>query len=57
VEVVVMPEPDPQEREAIATALARLAGDAETPGPYLSAWRRLGIAENLEPDDSSDRSE
>jgi hypothetical protein len=47
VEFVLEPEPDPGEREAVAVALERLLAREQVPTPYRSAWRRLGIAENV----------
>ena len=50
VELEIEPEPEPNEREAIETAISRLLGDATLPPEYASAWRRVGIAENVEAD-------
>ena len=43
------PEPTPEEREALVAALERLLRDDDpvTPAAYRSAWRALGILENL----------
>ena len=40
VEVAVVPEPEPDEREALLAALEQLD---EPSSPYESAWRRAGI--------------
>ena len=49
-EAQISPEPTPEERAAILTALDRLlAGDAR-PAAYRSAWREAGIRENLDED-------
>jgi hypothetical protein len=48
-DVVIEPQPSPEEREAIELALARLQDD-ELPPEYRSPWRRAGIAENVEAD-------
>jgi hypothetical protein len=50
VDVVIEPEPSPEEREAIELALGRLLEDEAVPPAYRSAWRRAGIAENVEAD-------
>jgi hypothetical protein len=47
VELIIRPEPDPEEREALALALERLLSSAEVPPAYTSRWRAAGIAENL----------
>jgi len=49
VEVEVVPEPDPEEREAL---LAALSGSLEldAPSAYRSPWRRAA----LEPEDDED---
>jgi hypothetical protein len=47
VDLVVTPNPAPEEREAIAIALAGILAREEAPAAYSSAWRRAGIAENL----------
>ncbi|MDQ2982420.1 MAG: hypothetical protein M3R70_00630 [Actinomycetota bacterium] len=44
----IAPEPEPAEREALETALERLLARGEAPGPYRSAWRDLGVRENVE---------
>jgi hypothetical protein len=41
----IIPEPSPQDEEAIEAALARLL--AERTDPY-SAWWRAGVRENLQ---------
>jgi hypothetical protein len=48
VEFVTRPEPDPEEREAVALALERLFAANELPPAYASRWRAAGIAENLD---------
>jgi hypothetical protein len=49
VDVEIVPEPTPEEREALLTGLERLlaAGEDERvlPLPYRSAWRRTGLLE------------
>lgn len=40
------PEPTGDEREALTRVLAGLLGDQTHP-VYTSAWRRVGIAENV----------
>jgi hypothetical protein len=52
-ELVVVPEPDPQEREAVELALAGLLARGEDGSASRSAWWRSGVAENLD-DTSSD---
>jgi hypothetical protein len=47
VEFIARPEPDPEEREAVALALERLLAADELPPAYRSRWRAAGIAENL----------
>jgi hypothetical protein len=47
VELEITPAPDEAEREAIAAALAE---QAELPPAYVSAWRRAGLTEVLDPD-------
>lgn len=49
-ELEITPTPDEAEREAIAAALA---GQAEVPAAYLSAWRRAALTDVLEPGDES----
>jgi len=48
VEFVTRPEPDPDEREAVALALERVFGADGLPSAYVSRWRAAGIAENLD---------
>jgi hypothetical protein len=50
VELEISPDPDVAEREAIAAALAERA---ELPAAYRSQWRRVAIAEALEPDEGT----
>jgi hypothetical protein len=45
VDVDIRPEPDPDEREAIETALRKLIAGAALPPAYTSAWRQVGIRE------------
>jgi hypothetical protein len=51
VDFLVSPEPDPEEREALALALERLLPAADVPPAYRSRWRSAGIDENLGDDD------
>jgi hypothetical protein len=51
VDFLVSPEPDPQEREALALALECLFRAADVPPGYRSRWRRAGIDENLGEDE------
>jgi hypothetical protein len=48
VEFITRPEPDPEEREAVALALERLFAADVLPPVYASRWRAAGIAENLD---------
>ena len=48
VEFITRPEPDPEERKAVALALERLFAAEELPLAYASRWRAAGIAENLD---------
>jgi hypothetical protein len=41
------PEPAPEEREVVTIALKRLLGGERVPPAHRSAWRRLGVIENL----------
>jgi hypothetical protein len=43
----IMPEPSPEDEEAIEAALARLLAERTDP---FSAWWREGVRENVEPD-------
>jgi hypothetical protein len=52
VEPEIRPEPSPEERSAILTALERLVADDPRPAAYRSSWRDAGVRENL--DDSAD---
>jgi hypothetical protein len=47
VDLLVSPDPAPDEREAIAVALEQAVALDEPPAAYQSAWRKAGIAENL----------
>ena len=47
-EISIQPEPGPDERAALEAAAARLVEPPEPPASYVSAWRRAGVAENLE---------
>jgi hypothetical protein len=47
VEFVTRPEPDPEERDAVALVLERLLDGDDLPPAYRSRWRAAGIAENL----------
>lgn len=46
-ELEIRPEPEPDQREAIETALERLLAHPALPAAYLGAWRQAGIAENV----------
>jgi hypothetical protein len=50
VEVEIRPEPSPEERAAILTALEHLWAHAEGLASYRSAWRAEAIRENVEDD-------
>jgi hypothetical protein len=50
VELVITPEPDEDEREAIAAALAPRP---ELPELYASAWRREALGEAVEPPEAT----
>jgi hypothetical protein len=50
VDLSIHPEPPPEEREAIGVALAKLLEEDESANAYGSAWRRVGITENVEAD-------
>jgi hypothetical protein len=52
VDFLISPEPDPEEREALAVALERLLPAADVPTAYGSMWRSAGIAENLGDDEN-----
>jgi hypothetical protein len=43
VEVEIVPEPDPAEREALLEALASLDTESEQPPAYRSAWRQAAL--------------
>jgi hypothetical protein len=43
VDVAILPEPDPAEREALLEALATMDGESEEPAAYRSAWRRAAL--------------
>ena len=47
-EAEIKPDPTPEERAAILAALAGLLSDG--PPAYRSAWRQLGVEENLDGD-------
>jgi hypothetical protein len=49
-EVVIQPEPDPDERDALTVSLARLLHGDAMPSVYRSRWREIGVAENVEAD-------
>ncbi len=51
VDFLISPEPDPEEREALAVALERLLPAADVPPAYGSMWRSAGIVENLGDDE------
>jgi hypothetical protein len=46
VEALVVPEPTPDERNAVLAALEHAKAE-----PYASAWREAGLRENTEPDE------
>lgn len=52
VDYEVTPEPAGDEREALERALGELLGHDAHPA-YVSAWRRAGIAENIESGDGA----
>ena len=45
-DLVIEPEPEPREREAVERALERLLSGDRTPAAYRSRWREAGLAEN-----------
>ena len=47
---VLTPEPPPGEREALLAALEQIAEEAAIAPVYESAWRRVGIDENVDGD-------
>ena len=49
-EYELTPEPPPDERDALLAALEQLVEDGATAPAYASAWRRVGIRENVEDD-------
>ena len=53
VELEITPEPSPEERAAIVSALES-RGD-ESAGPYRSVWRLAGLLENVESDGDAPR--
>ena len=44
----ILPEPSPEEREAILAGLEDLHTEEARPAVYRSVWRAEGIRENLE---------
>jgi hypothetical protein len=48
VELEISPEPSPEERQALLQALAALLVRDPRPAAYRSAWRELGLRENVE---------
>jgi hypothetical protein len=50
VELIIEPEPEPDEREAVTLALERLLSGETMPDAYRSRWRDAGIAENVSDD-------
>jgi hypothetical protein len=50
VELIIDPEPDPGERDALTVALERLLQREAAPAAYGSRWREAGIRENVEAD-------
>jgi hypothetical protein len=53
VDLVIEPDPEPQERDAVTLALARLLEAGSLPAPYRSRWRQAGIAANVGSDDGA----
>jgi hypothetical protein len=51
VEIEIVPEPSPAEREALVQALATSDGDPEQPPAYRSPWRQAAL--DLAEDDGS----
>jgi hypothetical protein len=49
VELEITPEPSPEEREALARALASLEDSG--PAERRSAWGRAGIEESISPEE------
>ena len=49
-EIEIVPEPDPREREAMLRALGEIDDAAAQPAAYRSAWRRAA----LEPSEDGD---
>ena len=50
----ISPEPDPNEREALEAALARLLAAEEKPAPYRSRWREAGLRESVEDEEEEE---
>jgi hypothetical protein len=50
VEPQIRPDPTPEERAAILAAFERLLAGDDGPAAYRSAWRELGVRENLDDD-------
>jgi hypothetical protein len=47
-DVLIDPEPDAEQREAVELALADLLARDEASAPSRSNWWKAGVAENLE---------
>ena len=47
-DVEIRPEPTPQEREALLSALGSAGARAGRPGSYWSVWRLAGLLENVD---------
>ena len=47
-ELQISPEPDDQERAAIAAALAEVSEDQPSPRRYASEWRTVGLRESVD---------
>jgi hypothetical protein len=54
-ELIVVPEPGPGEREAVELALARLLDGSDSRPAIRGAWWEAGIAENVDDDAVDDR--
>jgi hypothetical protein len=55
VRLVIEPEPDPKEQQALTLALERLVAGERLPAPYRSVWRQAAILENVEDDQATAR--
>jgi hypothetical protein len=50
VDLVITPEPDPEERAAIVAAAGELLSRGQPAQSSRSPWRQVGIVENLDRD-------